>query len=273
MIKIGTIDLIGFLRGLSPETIAIAEGVLTIVIVAIIYKLISRYLNRVGTRLELDEHGLNSIRLVLRVLTILVGTSILFTVYQLPTDLFVGGSALVGAIVGFGSSQTINNIAAGFYVILSRPFRVKDYVKIGDVEGQVEEISINYTKLYTPSFNLLLLPNTQVMSSRVVNCTHEGFIKYTFSMNIPHSDLSNDDIENLCIKPAIDDFVKLHSGMHLRPPEYFFEGNAPLLRGFKIRIFIPKGEAKLLYTYQPELYDMVVDRWDRLKAERAAKRV
>ena len=78
----------------------------------------------------------------------------------------------------FGSSQTINNVAAGFYVLLSRPFRVKDYVRIGDVEGQVEEIGINYTKLYTPSFNLLLIPNTQVMSNRVLNCTHEGYIKY-----------------------------------------------------------------------------------------------
>ena len=59
------------------------------------------------------------------------------------------------------SSQTINNIVAGFYVIASRHFRVGDYVKIGDVEGQVEEISINYTKLYTPSFNLLVVPNVQ----------------------------------------------------------------------------------------------------------------
>ncbi|HIH88486.1 TPA: mechanosensitive ion channel [Candidatus Bathyarchaeota archaeon] len=265
-------DPLAFLNGLSPETIALLEGGITLLAIAIVYKLISRYLNRVGAQLELDEHSLNSIRLILRVLTILVGTSILFTVYQLPTDLFVGGSALVGAIVGFGSSQTINNIAAGFYVILSRPFRVKDYVKIGDVEGQVEEISINYTKLYTPSFNLLLLPNTQVMSSRVVNCTHEGFIKYTFSMNITHSELSNDEIEALCIRPAIDDFVKRHGGMQLRRPEYLFEGNQPMLRSFKVRIFIPKGEAKLLYTYQPELYDMVVDRWDHLRAERAAKR-
>jgi len=265
-------DLIAFLRGLPPETVALVEGILAITVIAVAYKLLSRYLNSAGKRLEIDEHGLNSIRLILRVVTILIGTSILFTVYQLPTDLFVGGSALVGAIVGFGSSQTINNIAAGFYVLLSRPFRVKDYVKIGDVEGQVEEISINYTKLYTPSFNMLLLPNTDVMTHRVVNCTHEGFIKYTFSMNIPHSELSNDDIENHCIKPAIDDFMGRHGDQQLRRPEYFFEGNAPLLRGFKIRIFIPKGEAKKLFTYQPELYDMVVDKWDRLKAERIAKR-
>ena len=47
----------------------------------------------------------------------------------------VRGVAVIGAgVIGFGSSQTINNVAAGLYVIISKPFRVKDYVKIGDAE-------------------------------------------------------------------------------------------------------------------------------------------
>ena len=36
-------------------------------------------------------------------------------------------------------------------MLMSQPFKVKDYVKIGDLEGRVEEISINYTSLYTPA--------------------------------------------------------------------------------------------------------------------------
>ena len=179
------IDLIGFIRSLPPEILALVSGISALVVIGMVYKLFSRYIDRAGERLEIDSHGMNSIRLIVRVITIILATSILFTIYQLPTDLFVGGSALVGAIVGFGSSQTINNVAAGFYVLISHPFRVKDYIKIGDVEGQVEEISINYTKLYTPSFNLMLIPNTQVMSNRVLNCTHEGFIKYVFSITVP----------------------------------------------------------------------------------------
>ena len=89
-------------------------------------------------------------------------------------------SALIGAFLGFWSSQTINNVVAGFYVLLTQPFKVKDYVRIGSLEGQVEEITLNYMKLYTPIFNLLKVPNTQVMNNRILNLTHEGFIKYTF---------------------------------------------------------------------------------------------
>ncbi len=44
----------------------------------------------------------------------------------------------------------------------------------------MEEITFNYMKLYTPTFNLLKVPNTQVMNNRILNLTYEGFIKYTF---------------------------------------------------------------------------------------------
>ena len=45
------------------------------------------------------------------------------------------------------------------------------------------------------------------MNSRVLNCTHEGFIKYTFSLAIPHNPpLSNEEIIKKCIEPAIAEF-------------------------------------------------------------------
>jgi len=253
-------DLVNFLNQLQP-VMRLVASLIVLAITAIVYKIFSRSISSAAKRLELDPHVENSLRLILRVIMIVVATTTLFTVYELPTAWFVGSSALVGAAFGFGSSQTINNIVAGFYVIISRPFKVKDYVKIGDVEGQVEEISINYTKLYTPSFNLLLVPNVQVMNSRVLNCTHEGSIKYTFSLSIPHG-VSNEVIISKCIEPAIEEFYEKHRDMQLRKPEYYFETTTNFGRSFKIRIFVPKGEAKTLYALQPELSDMIINRWD-----------
>jgi len=254
-------ELLSFLNQIHPEMPRLVLGLAVASAVAIAYKAFSRSLSRIAKKFEFDPHVENSLRLVLRVVTMVVATTAIFTIFELPATWFLGGSALVGAVLGFGSSQTINNIAAGFYVIMSRPFRVKDYVKIGDVLGQVEEISINYTKLYTPSFNLLLVPNVQVMNSRVLNCTHEGFIKYTFSLSFPHG-LSNDEISRKCIEPGIEEFHNKHWDRNIRKPEYYFETIAHFGRSFKVRIFIPKGEAKTLYALQPELLDMITNRWD-----------
>ena len=256
-------ELFKIFNGLHPEILHLIFTLIAVITIVVVYKSLSWFLSRASKRLGFDPHTQNSFRLLLRVVMLFVGLATIFSIYALSTEWFIGASALIGAAIGFGSSQTINNIVAGFYVVVSRPFKVKDYVKIGDVEGQVEEISINYTKLYTPSFNLLLLPNTQVMNSRILNCTHEGFIKYTFPLGLPHSvPLSNEEISNRCIQPAIDEFHEKYKDKQLRKPEYYFETSAHFGRSFKIRIFIPKGDVKTLYTLQSELSDMIINRWD-----------
>lgn len=236
------------------------------VAIFIIYKFLSRLVSRTGRRLELEPHAVNAIRLVLRVATVFSSMYVIFALYEIPTTVFVSGSALVGALLGFGSSQTINNIVAGFYVLISQPFRVKDYVKIADLEGQVEEISINYTNLYTPTFNLLKVPNTQVMNSRILNLTHEGFIKYTFTIGFDHA-MTNQALMERCIQPAIDEFHERHLDLQLRKPEAYLDSGDRLGKNFLIRIFIPKGEAKTLYTLRPELLDMIIERWYGCRAQ------
>jgi len=255
--------LIGYLRA---ELIRIIIGLIIVLAIFMIYKVISRSISNMAKRLEIGAHVENSLRLVIRVAAVVAASTAFMSIFELPTTWFLGGSAIIGAALGFGSSQTINNIVAGFYVIISRPFRVKDYVKIGDVEGQVEEISINYTKLYTPSFNLLEVPNVQVINSQILNLTHEGFIKYTFTRDLPHAMVSsNEQIVRECIEPSIEEFHKRHSELQLRKPEYYFESSGSFARSFKIRIFVPKGEAKTLYVLKPELTDMIVNRWDALR--------
>ena len=230
-----------------------------------VYRILSLFLSR---QKRLSPHSENLARLILRVAAITIALIAVFSVYELPTSWFLGSSALVGAFLGFGSSQTINNVAAGFYVIISKPFEVKDYIKLGDVEGQVEEISINYTKLYTPTFNLLEIPNVQVLNSRVLNCTHEGFIKNTFVFTVPHAmPLRNDDLYSKVFKPAIDEISEKYPGVLLRKPEVYFEISTHFGRGFKVRLFVPKGQAKTMYVIQSELSNRFLQLFDeeRLK--------
>ena len=259
-------NLLDLISQLSQEVNSLIIGTVTIVAVGIVYKLLSIFISRTGERLQLEAHAMNGLRLILRVAAIVVAFYTVFTIFRIPTTIFVGGSALIGAFLGFGSSQTINNIVAGFYVLITQPFKVKDYVKIGDLEGQVEEITVNYTNLYTPTFNLLKVPNTQVMNSRVLNMTHEGFIKYTFKVGFSH-DLPNAVLMERCIQPAIDEFHVKHEADQLRKPEAYLDHSNRLERSFLIRFFIPKGEAKSLYVLKPELLGMIMERWDELKKQ------
>ncbi|MCW4012022.1 MAG: mechanosensitive ion channel family protein [Candidatus Bathyarchaeota archaeon] len=240
-------------------------SLVSIIVIYFVYKSIMGIIKRKGTELGLEPHIRNILRLIVRVVAIVIASTVIMTIFDISSDLFVGASALIGAALGFGSSQTINNVVAGFYVLISQPFKVKDYVKIGDLEGQVEEIAINYTSLYTPTFNLLKVPNTSVTSSKILNLTHEGVIKYTFTMSFGH-DYSEEDINKKVIQAAIKDFCDLYCNLDLRPPEAYLEGANRLEKIYLFRIFIPKGEAKILYTLQPELIECVMRNFDKLKA-------
>ena len=255
----------GLTQILMDEGYRFVLALLAVVITYVIYKTIMGVIQRRGKDLELEPHVINILRLLVRVVALIVAITSILTIFDVPSDLFVGTSALLGAALGFGSSQTINNIVAGFYVLVSQPFKVKDYVKIGDLEGQVEEISINYTSLYTPTFNLLKVPNTQVMNSRILNLTHEGVIKYTFTIGFSH-DYTETDVTEKVIKPAIAEFCETHCELDLRPPEAYLDSANRLEKIYLFRLFIPKGDAKTLYTHQPEFIQIVMRHFDKLKA-------
>lgn len=242
-----------------------ALSIATFLLIYTVYRVLVGFIKRRGQQLELEPHVRNIIRLLLKVVAIVVATTTVFNIFELPTDLFLGSSALIGAALGFGSSQTINNVVAGFYVLLTQPFKVKDYVKIADLEGQVEEISINYTNLYTPTFNLLKVPNTQVMNSKILNMTHEGNIKYTFKVNFGH-DVTEEQTMERIIKPAIKEFHDNCENGEFRCPEAYMDVVDRLGKTYMIRLFIPKGEARTLYTMLPELTRLIMRKYDEVRA-------
>jgi small-conductance mechanosensitive channel len=90
------------------------------------------------------------------------------------TNAIAGGavlalSALLGTAVGLAFSQSLSNLVSGLYVLGARPFRVGDYVVIGDAEGLVVEITLNYTRLLQKNHTRVSVPNSKVVSSTVKN--------------------------------------------------------------------------------------------------------
>jgi small-conductance mechanosensitive channel len=183
----------------------------------------------------------------------------------LPTDWFLGASALVGTAIGFGSTQTIGNFLAGLYILITRPFTVRDFVRIGDVEGQVEEITINYTMVYVETRNLVKIPNTQILNSKITHFTKEGVIDYSFILYFDHS-LTNERMTNNVLEPAIEEFYKKYEAQILDRPRHYLVDADQGRKTFSIRVFFKKGDAKSLYNLKPDLLRMILDRYYDEKA-------
>ena len=78
----------------------------------------------------------------------------------------IGGAGLA---VALSLKDQLSNFAAGALIILFRPFKVGDYIKVNGFEGFVSEIKMVQTALSTPDNEEVILPNSIVMSNCIVN--------------------------------------------------------------------------------------------------------
>lgn len=79
-------------------------------------------------------------------------------------------SGVFAMILAFSNKVDISNMFAGIGISLSHPFRIDDWVKIGDCEeGQVVDMTSRTTKIQTRDYSMLSIPNTTVASSVIEN--------------------------------------------------------------------------------------------------------
>jgi hypothetical protein len=101
--------------------------------------------------------------------TTLVVTLVLFGV---PVGQLLLGGALTSVFVGIAAQQALSNVFAGLVLLLARPFKVGDSIRLragaisGEIGGTVSEIGITYLKLATPD-GVLSVPNSQVLNAVV----------------------------------------------------------------------------------------------------------
>ncbi len=256
---------------LTPKQFQLLINIISALVIAaaviIADWLVRRAITRYSRRMKLQRHLENIFKLLARILIVAVGVVALLQLFNLPDTWFLSVSALTGAAIGFASTQTVGNFLAGVYIMVSRPFLVNDYVKIGDVEGQVREITVNYTKIYTPTYNLMEIPNRKVLDSQILNYSTGDLFDYTFTVGFPH-DISNEEITSKCIVPAIEKFYEKYKEILPRKPEFSMSSMDRLGRSFAIRMFFPEKKTKTFYDIQPELMQSIVNNWDNLRKQK-----
>jgi potassium efflux system protein len=112
--------------------------------------------------------------------TSLAGIASLFLAFivALQAAEFGGLVTVLGAItaaltvaVGFGMRDQISNLVGGFFIYADHPFVKGDYIRVGEDEGVVKEISLRQTVLNGPNREKLVIPNSVLTLNPVRNYT------------------------------------------------------------------------------------------------------
>ena len=78
-------------------------------------------------------------------------------------------SAIGAVVVGFALQDTLGNAFAGLAIQSERPFAVGNWIRVGDFEGRVTEVTWRATKLRTKTGNFVIVPNNIIAREAIVN--------------------------------------------------------------------------------------------------------
>lgn len=130
-----------------------------------------------------------------------------------------GLAALVvslGACIGLALNGALSNLAGGILIIVTRPFRVDDFIEAQGYSGTVEDINITMTKIRTPDNKVVYIPNGPLSADTVVNYSVKSTRRVDFTFSISYGD----DFEKA--KSIIMDIFTSH--------ELVLDDPAPLVR-------------------------------------------
>lgn len=99
--------------------------------------------------------------------------------------------AVLGAAtlaIGLALQGTLSDLAAGFMLILFRPYKVDQYVDIGGTAGTVVDINLFFTELVTPDNVQIVVPNGQAWGTIISNYSHHETRRLDLKFGIDYGD-------------------------------------------------------------------------------------
>lgn len=151
----------------------VVYAVLIIVVGFRLIRLLSRRMaqGRLAARLNPGVSGFlsNTLTLLMRV-GVLVAAAL---VVGVPGSAFITLFGSAGVAIGLALQGSLSNMAGGLMLLFFHPFVVGDYIKTGENEGTVTQISAFYTSIQTIDNKRIVLPNGSLTNSTLVNFSAE----------------------------------------------------------------------------------------------------
>ncbi len=147
--------------------------VLAAIAIFFIGKMLAKWLRRIVVRLmnraDVDPMvtGFAASMVYIGLMVFVVMTALGQVGIQTTSFLAVLGAA--GLAIGLALQGSLANFAAGFLLIIFRPFKVGDVIEAAGVTGKVDAIQIFTTTLRTPDNKTIIVPNAKLGNDNIIN--------------------------------------------------------------------------------------------------------
>ena len=191
--------------------------VIALIVLVITYKIINRIarnIEKAGQTGKLDKTISKVFSYIFKIgLKCIVAISLVGFV-GIDTSGLAALVTSVGVCAGLALNGTLSNLAGGVLIIITRPFKVDDYIEAQGYSGTVEDIRITYTRICTPDNKVIYLPNGALSSGTVVNYSEKDTRRVELIFSIAY----DSDVEKA--KRIINKVINAHE-LALKTPEPF----------------------------------------------------
>ena len=150
---------------------AIVTLLVCLVVVRLLMKLVTKLVGRarrINDRLQ--KIILSAIKAVLYVLTVIITAEAL----GVNTTSLTAIMSVLTLGITLAAEDILGNVAGGLVILSSRPFGIGDVIETAGTEGTVREITLNHTKIETYDGQIIMQPNKELSSSRIINYSTLG---------------------------------------------------------------------------------------------------
>lgn len=111
--------------------------------------------------------------------------------YVLALDLtaFLASLGILGIAIAISSQQVLQNLMAGLLIFITRLVRLEDWVEVGGIPatgvGRVKDITWTRTVLRNADGKIVYIPNSLLITVKVVNYTRAGFTEVPIELEVP----------------------------------------------------------------------------------------
>ena len=150
----------------------VIAAILILLIGYIIVSLIIRYIRHAMNKANMEKLLVEFVSRVTKILFLIV--ILLIAVSVLGIDIgagLVSISVVFGFVIGFAFQDMLGNLAAGFMIALTKPFKVGDYVDVAGISGNIQHVGVSNTTLLTIDNKKVIIPNSKVWEDAITNYT------------------------------------------------------------------------------------------------------
>ena len=101
---------------------------------------------------------------------------------------FAAVLASMGLAVGMALSGQLQNLAGGVIIIVTKPFKLGDFISSQGTDGTVKAVRLFHTEVLTPDNKAAFIPNGLLSSNNIINYSHENIRRVEWTIGIEYNE-------------------------------------------------------------------------------------